>query len=122
MKVRVYDSAAGNKEKSKYKDYIDRYSLYFPLPKKDIQYYDGGRITGYYLGFSFNEDGTTINRCIWDEWNTKYGLCDCLGKKVKIETLPQKVQDWIHGYEKVYNESLKYPDDNGKQKAWNDYF
>ena len=34
MKVRVYDSARGSKDRHQYEDYIDRYSLYFPYPKK----------------------------------------------------------------------------------------
>jgi len=125
MKVRVYDAARGKKERHQYENYPDRYSLYFPLPKKiQEEGYKklGVHITGHYLGFSFSEDGKSITRCCWDEWNLRNGLCDNLGKKVKIETLPEPVQEWIHGYELAWNNILKDEDNEEYKKAWEDYF
>lgn len=125
MKVRVYDSARGSKDRHQYEDYIDRYSLYFPYPKKwrEETYKEyGEHITGDFLGFSFSKDGETINRCSWDEWNLRNGLCDSLGKKVKIEKLPEPVQKWICGYETAWNNLIKDPDNENVKKAWEDYF
>lgn len=125
MKLRVYDGARGSKDRHQYEGYVDRYSLYFPRPKKriDEDYREfGERITGNFLGFSFSEDGKTINRCTWDEWNTRNGRCDSLGKKVNIDTLPKHVQNWIAGYERVYNEMIKHPEDEKVVEAWNNYF
>ena len=125
MKVRVYDGARGRKERHQYENYPDRYALYFPLPKKEQE--DGYKnlgvhITGHYLSFSFSTDGKNITRCCWDEWNLRNGRCDNLGKKVKIETLPEPVQKWIRGYEVVWNNILKDEDNEEYQKAWEDYF
>jgi hypothetical protein len=125
MKLRVYDGARGSKDRHQYEDYIDRYSLYFPHPKKwiDEDYRKfRERITGDFLRFSFSEDGKIINRCTWNEWNIRNGLCDSLGKKVNINTLPKHVQKWIAGYEKVYNEMIKHPEDEKIVEAWNNYF
>lgn len=125
MKVRVYDGARGRKERHQYENYPDRYSLYFPYPKKwqEEMYKEyGEHISGDFLCFSFSENGETINRCNWDEWNLRNGLCDSLGKKVKIETLPEPVQKWIRGYEVVWNNILKDEDNEEYQKAWEDYF
>ena len=124
MKLRVYDAARGSKERHQFENYVDRYALYFPHPKKwvkqDLMEY-GEHITGEYLSFSFSEDGKTINRCIFDEWNGRDGSCTNLGKKVKIESLPKPVQEWIEGYEKVYNDLIKNPEDDKVVNAWNDY-
>ncbi len=125
MKVRVYDGAMGKVERHQYKGYVDRYSLYFPCPKKwqKEEYKKSGKvITGHYLGFSFSEDGEYINRCIWDEWDLSHGRCDNLGKKVKIETLPKPVQKWIRGYEKRWNDLIAHENDKKVQKAWDTYF
>lgn len=125
MKLRVYDSARGSKDRHQYENYPDRYSLYFPHPKKwQKENYEefGEHITGDYLSFSFSNDGKTITRCVWDEWNGRNGLCDNLGKKVKIETLPLPVQKWIRGYEVVYNNIIKNPEDLNFIKAWENYF
>lgn len=124
MKVRVYDGAKPTvydrgeqrKERKQYEDSVDRYSLYFPLPKKRINKDDG--VVGCYLGFSFSDDGEQIIRCTFEEWNSKNGLCDHLGKKAKIETLPENVQKWIADGERVYNEFIKHPDDEKAEKEW----
>lgn len=105
MKVRVYDSARGRKERHKFENYIDRYCLYFPNPKKVVEEtYNllGETITGTFLRFSFESDGR-INRCAWDEWNRRDGYVDNLGKKVNIDTLPEKVREWIREYERRWN-------------------
>lgn len=116
MKVRVYDSKV---------DTIDRYALYFPLTKKEKEDYYRlfhQHITGNYLCFSFNEEKEVINRCNWDEWNLRDGYCDNLGKKVKIDTLPKFLQEWINGYEKVYNDTIKYPESEEVNQRWMNYF
>ncbi|MBP5457836.1 MAG: hypothetical protein J6Y37_15200 [Paludibacteraceae bacterium] len=123
MKVRVYDAAARNKA---YKGYVDRYSLYFPYTKemRERHWEDfSERVKGDFLGFSFSEDGSRITRCTWDSHK---GPMDWLGKKVRIETLPQPVVEWVAGYEKVWN-ALVYAKEGTKEfeaaeKAWNDYF
>lgn len=116
MKLRVYDSG---------KDLVDRYSLYFPYPKKRvIDYYHeyGVYITGDYLLFSFSDDGESINRCGWDSWDLKYGYCSKLGKKVKTETLPKPVQKWIEGYEKLWNNLLKHPQSRKVENQFINYY
>lgn len=125
MKLRVYDGARGSKDRHQFEGYVDRYSLYFPRPKKwqeETYQKFRERITGDYIGFSFSEDGKSITRCCWDEWNLRNGFCDSLGKKVKIEKLPKPVQDWIVGYEKVYNDFIKNPDNDDVRNAWENYF
>lgn len=125
MKVRVYDGARGKKERHQYENYVDRFALYFPHPKKwqeETYKKHGERITGDYLCFSFSEDGKSITRCCWDEWNLRHGHCDTLGKKVKIETLPEPVQKWIAGYEKRWNDLITHEDDEKVKKAWENYF
>ena len=115
MKVRVYDGGKGYS--------VDRYSLYFPLPKKEVEEtyrIHRERISGHFLGFGFNDD--CIFRCCWDEWNMRNGYCTNLGKKVKIETLPQHVQEWVRGYEKAWNNLLKHPNDERYQWEWENYF
>ena len=125
MKLRVYDAARGSRDRHKFENYPDRYALYFPHPKKwikdDLESY-GEHITGDYLNFSFSEGGKTITRCCWDEWNLRNGLCDNLGKKVKIESLPEPVQKWINGYEIAYNDLIKNPEDEDAIERWESYF
>lgn len=119
MKLRVYDSAANNKL---FAGYQDRYALYFPYPKKWIE---NGHVADFYAFNFTHEDesprGAMIIRCYWDEWHRCSGYPSKLGKRVKIETLPAHVQEWIAGYEKVWNDYIKHPDDPKVRKAWEDY-
>lgn len=88
--LRVYDSGK--------KGYVDRYTLYTPMPKKNSQ------IKGFCWDFSFN-DTDIITCCHTDiEHGTPIRV---LGKKVDIKTLPQHVQDWIAKEQKTWDEDLK---------------
>ena len=107
--LRVYDSASIRKE---YADYIDRYSLYVPTPRNKIKEWG---IMGIFLGFSFTEKG--ITKCSWDECRHGVGTMN-LGKKVKRESLPQHVQQWIDTMEEKYNRALK----EDSKEAWVDSF
>ena len=95
---RVYDSASVRKE---YATYVDRYALYVPTPRNKIKEWG---FMGMYLGFSFNDSG--IIRCCWDECIGGIKTMS-LGKKIKRESLPQHVQQWIDTMEKKYNRALK---------------
>lgn len=111
--LRVYDAAARNK---KFADYLDRYSLYVPVPKRFVK--DFG-YRGAFLGFSFHGDETHghITRCCWDE--AKNGLYSVnLGRKVKRETLPTYVQAWVNEMEKVWNKATT-EDTEDAWEAWN---
>ena len=107
--LRVYDSASIRKE---YADYIDRYSLYVPTPKNKIKEWG---IMGIFLGFSFSDK--TITKCSWDECRHGVGTMR-LGKKVKRESLPQHVRQWIDTMEEKYNRVLK----EDSEEAWVDSF
>lgn len=115
--LRVYDAAGLKKE---YAGYQDRYSLYFPYPDKWVE---NGHV-GDFLAFNFTEDETRphITRLYWDEWHRRNGYVR-LGKKVKIETLPEYVQKWIKGFEKVWNDYINNEDpfDEEIRQAWLDY-
>lgn len=79
--LRVYDS--------KKEGFVDRYSLYYPTPKAKQKDW---LTKGATLDFSFSED-QIITCC-----HTEIGLevpISVLGKRVKIDTLPKHVQDWI---------------------------
>lgn len=96
--LRVYDSASVRKE---YATYVDRYSLYVPTPRNKVREWG---IMGVFLGFNFDEKGIT-----------RYCWCDCrhgvktmsLGRKIKRESLPKHVQQWIDTMEEKYNRALK---------------
>lgn len=112
LTLRVYDAAAKNKQCV---GWSDRYSLYFPYPKEWVE---NGHVADF-LSFSFNE--SSIKRCYWDEWYRRNGYADNLGKKVKISTLPKHVQEWIAGYEKVWNEYINDPDNEEVIERWENY-
>lgn len=116
LTLRVYDGAARNKQCA---EWHDRYVLYFPYPKEWVE---NGHVADF-LAFSFNEDALykRITRCYWDEWYRKDGYADRLGKKVKIDTLPQHVQKWIAGFEKAWNDYVNDPDNKRVYKRWLDY-
>lgn len=117
--LRVYDSAGNNKE---FVGYQDRYALYFPYPKEWIK---GGHVGDYYAFNFTHEDeyprGCSIIHCYWNEWYRQCGYASNLGKKVKIETLPKHVQEWIAGYQKVWNDLINDPDNQEVVKAWEAY-
>lgn len=106
--LRVYDSASVRKECA---TYVDRYSLYVPTPRNKIKEWG---IRGLYLGFSFSDKG--ITRCCWGECT--YGIQTMsLGKKIKRESLPKHVQQWIDTMEEKYNRALK----EDTAEAWSEW-
>jgi len=118
--LRVYDSAKNCKD---FAGYQDRYALYFPYPKEWIK---GDHVADYFA-FSFTHDdeyprGASVIRCYWDEWHRgRNGYASNLGKKLKIESLPKHVQEWIAGYQKVWNDLINDPDNQEIIKAWEAY-
>ena len=104
--LRVYDAACVRK---KYAEYADRYTLYIPTPKKFI------RKWGYFgvgIGFNFGDDGRLIRFSSFEV--DKPIACMSMGKKLKRESLPKHVQDWINNLEILYNKALKEDTD----EAW----
>ena len=93
--LRVYKAG------KKYDGCVDQYSLYYPTPQNKVN--DWG-YKGVYLGFSFSQDG--IIKCTHEELSAGSKVDACLGKKVKIESLPQHVQDWITEEQKSFNIDL----------------
>lgn len=106
MKVRVYDSG---------KDFVDRYTLYFPYSKK-LREHDGRTIMGCFLSFNFREGQLTFYAWDYDDRSLGYNI-PRNEKKVKIETLPQFVQNYIVKMERIWNDALKY-DDKKHWDAW----
>ena len=106
--LRVYDSAKRNK---KYENYIDRYSLYVPTPRNKVKEWG---IMGTFLGFSFSDKG--ITRCCWDECKKGVAFMN-LGKKIKRDTLPKHVQEWVENMENTYNKALK----EDTEEAWDEW-
>jgi hypothetical protein len=106
--LRVYDSAKRNK---KYENYIDRYSLYVPTPRNKVKEWG---IMGTFLGFSFSDKG--ITRCCWDECKQGVAFMN-LGKKIKRDTLPKHVQEWVEYMENTYNKALK----EDTEEAWDEW-
>jgi hypothetical protein len=106
--LRVYDSAKRNK---KYENYIDRYSLYVPTPRNKVKEWG---IMGTFLGFSFSDKG--ITRCCWDECKQGVAFMN-LGKKIKRDTLPKHVQEWVEYMENTYNRALK----EDTEEAWDEW-
>lgn len=93
--LRVYKAG------KKYDGYVDQFSLYYPTPRNKVK--DWGYM-GQFLGFSFSQD--TITKCTHDECKLGLGIDTFLGKKQKIEDLPQHVQEWIKEEEKAYNTAI----------------
>lgn len=109
MKVRLYDAG------KKFKDYVDRYTLYFPVCKK-LQAREG---RGFYLGCSPDGNDGVI-RCCWetnenDQVNSKSLW---FGKRIAIESMPKGFQRFAMKMEKLWNDALKY-DDEEHWEAWN---
>ena len=107
MKVRVYDSG---------KNAADRYTLYFPYPKK-LREHEGRTIMGCFQPFNFVEGQLTLYAWDYDDRSLGYNI-PRNEKKVKIETLPQFVQNYIVKMERIWNDALKY-DDKEHWDAWN---
>lgn len=70
---------------------------------------------GIFFGFSFTEKG--ITKCSWVECSHGVGTMN-LGKKIKRESLPQHVQQWINTMEEKYNRALK----EDSEEAWVEWF
>ena len=117
MQVRLY-RATGEA-----RNYIDGYTLYFPYPKFMVQrmreiYGPTTLIKGFFLGCSPASDGTMI-RCNWEDYEVgKYPYYVNFGKKIDIKTMPEPFQKEVRRMEKLYNEALKY-DDQEHWDKWN---
>jgi hypothetical protein len=117
MKVRLY-RATGEA-----KNYIDGYTLYFPYPKwyqKELRKLYPSLLycpIGCFVGCSPASDGEMI-RCSWDEMDGRYTFAG-LGRKVKIETMPEPFQREVRRLETLYNDALKY-NDEGHWEAFNE--
>lgn len=105
--LRVYDAG------KRYEHYVDRYSLYYPTPRNKVAEWG---YMGMYLGFSFSNDGR-ITKCCHSECKRGVGIDFFGGKKVKRETLPTHVQEWINKLEKAYNKALK----ENTEEAWEEF-
>ncbi len=96
MKARLYRATGGAR------NYIDGYTLYFPYPKwyrKELPYLSRGT----FLGCSPASDGTMI-RCCWDEMDERYAF-DGLGRKVKIESMPEPFQKEVARMQALWYEA-----------------
>ena len=102
--LRVYDSKV---------EVADRYCLYVPTPRNKVK--EWGNM-GIYLPFNFNIDNKTIIRFAWGECVNGVASMN-LGRKMKIDTLPKFVREWIKKNETLYNRALK----EDTLDAWNDW-
>lgn len=101
MKARLY-RATGEA-----RNYIDGYTLYFPYPKwyrKELPYFSRGT----FLACSPNPDGT-MHRCYWEEMESKYTFTG-LGRKVKIESMPEPFQKEVARMQALWDEACKTHD------------
>lgn len=103
--LRVYDSRRD--------DVADRYCLYVPTPRNKVKEWG---VMGIYLPFNFNIGNKTITRFDWGECVNGVASMN-LGRKMKIDTLPKFVREWIKKNEETYNRALKENTD----EAWNDW-
>ena len=102
--LRVYDSKV---------DVADRYCLYVPTPRNKVKEWG---VMGIYLPFNFNIDNKTITRFAWGECVNGVASMN-LGHKMKIDTLPKFVREWVKKNEETYNHALKENTD----EAWLDW-
>ena len=107
VQPRIYDSG------KKFENYVDRYSVFFPLPKKYREEPQEDR--GVYLGCSVMSDGG-ICCCTWEpvEYYHRIGINLHLGKRVKLESFPKPFQKVINKMTKLYNKALN----ENTEKAW----
>lgn len=113
MKVKVYDSGK--------KFMFDRFTLYFPYPKwlrEEDWNNHRRRVMGCFQPFSYGKDYITL--CAWDYDDRTLGYnIPRNERKVKIEAFPKVVQDYAHKMEGLWNDALKYDDDE-HWKLWNE--
>ena len=110
MEVRLYDAG------KKYENYIDRYTLYFPYPKWLRE--RSNNVRGCWLGCSPAYDG--MIRCSW-ELNESHIVNSeklWLGKKIKLETMPQPFQICAQRLITAWENALEY-DDREHWEIWN---
>lgn len=119
MKVRIYDS--------RQKECIDRYTFYFPYPKKEVERMmdaSGHYIVGACQPFGFRTDEhtgkTDITFYAWfeDDRTLGYNVPDT-EKRVKADVMPKEVRDYAAKMEKLWNDAWKYDDDE-HWDAWNE--
>lgn len=107
VQPRIYDGG------KKYENYVDRYSVFYPLPKKYRE--DPYEDRGIYLGCSVMSNGG-LNRCTWEpvECHDRIGISLNWGKRVKLESFPKPFQKAINRFTRIYNRALNENTD----KAW----
>lgn len=110
VQPRIYDAG------KKYEGYVDRYSVFFSLPKK----YRGEmaeKIRGLYLGCSPSADG--MIRCQWEDVRERdyIGVDLTLRKRVKLESFPKPFQEIINKMTMLYNKALN----ENTEKAWQEW-
>lgn len=109
VQPRIYDGG------KKFEGYPDRYSVYFPMPKRFRA--DKEDDKGIYLGCTPTEDG--MIRCTWEpvEAHDHIGYTIKLGRVVKLETFPKAFQRIIKRMTRIYNRALNENTDKA-WKAW----
>ena len=96
MQARLY-RAAGEA-----RDFVDGYTLVFPYPKWYILE-TRNSANCCFLGCSPSINGTMI-RCCWDEGH--FHLLN-LGRKVRIETMPEPFQQEVQRMQTLWDEVCK---------------
>lgn len=105
------------------KDYIDGWTIVFPLSKKfrAMQIKEQGDYTkAWCLSCSpCQGDDERFNACGWFDLDPSQGYTyDGLGKRVQAADIPAAIQKWIEKAEKAFNALLNHPDDEQAQLAW----
>lgn len=102
MKLRVYDAGA---------NFADRYTLYFPYPKW-LREHD--KVKAYELDFNFSHG--------WLHYMFGYevplGGCLRHGKRIKPETLPQYVREWIATRQKAWDILCEQGNKENAEELW----
>ena len=98
VKVKIYDAGP--------RYTIDRYTVYFPVPKQMI---DKLGYKGVYLGCSPSTFDGRLIRCCWDcvmkeERINRKGLY--FGRRVKLKSFPAPFKEWIEDAAKVWDDAV----------------
>jgi hypothetical protein len=110
VQPRIYDAG------KKFEGYADRYSIFFPLPKK-YRKDTISKVRGVFLGCKPSVDG--MIRCTWEDVkDVDYiGVNLKLGKRVKLESFPKPFQEIINKMTMLYNKALN----ENTEKAWQEW-
>ena len=112
MQVRVYQD-----DRKEFKNCPDSMTIYFPIPKR-LQKREQSK--GCFCAGHINSMGG-FNGMYWDSVNQGMiinGNQLYLGKRIKRETLPEKVQNHINELEKIWNNAVTKDDESSWDK-WN---